>query len=184
MNKISKKILCLIIGLALVGCTISHTYGPYRGKVVDVETGAPIEGAVVFVKFNTEGGLSPGGAVSRFVDAVEALTDANGEFEIPAQKVNAFRMFHNWDPYESVIIFKPGYGAYPRHHGIERDLPEDDHFLPKDKYVTIKLPKLNTMEERKENLGNIPYINAPPEKYKLLKKLERYETDLVYKKTT
>jgi len=173
--KILKYLLTFFVLLLFTGCTISHTYGPYRGKVIDLETGEPIEGAVVFVRFLTEGLLSPGGVVSSFADAVEILTNSNGEFEIPAQKIKSFKLFSRWAVYESVIIFKPGYGAYPRHPGIDRDLPEEDHFLPTGKYVTIKLPKLKTREERRDNLSNLYTGSAPPEAYRTLRKLEKIE---------
>jgi hypothetical protein len=152
--KILKYLPTFCVLFLLTGCTISHTYGPYSGKVIDLETGEPIEGAVVFVQFFTEGMLSPGGVVSSFADAVEVLTDSNGEFEIPAQKIKSFKMFSRWAVYESVIIFKPGYGAYPKHPGIVRDLLEENHFLPTGKYVTIKLPQLRSREERKKFLSH------------------------------
>jgi hypothetical protein len=149
-------------------CAITHTYGPYKGKVVDKETNEPIEGAVVFMRFFTDFQLSPGGPVSHFVDAVEVMTDDNGEFEIPRQRINTFRIFHVWDKYAPVIIFKPGYGAYPGHPGTE------PHFgmaggIPEDKFVIIKLPKLKTREERKKNLRNISFTaDVPYEKWRNL----------------
>jgi hypothetical protein len=179
-NGFNKFLLCLIAaGILVSGCAITHTYGPYKGKVVDKETNEPIEGAVVFIKFSTDFQLSPGGPVSHFVDAVEVMTDQNGEFEIPRQRINTFRVFHVWDKYAPVIIFKPGYGAYPGHPGSE------PHFgmagsIPVNEYITIKLPKLMTRKERKNNLRNIPNINAPQEKYKRLREMERDETDFVY----
>lgn len=152
----------------LSGCTISHKYGPYKGRVVDKETGEPIEGAVVFIRFFTLFQLSPGGPTSKLADAVEILTDQNGEFEIPRQRINTFRVFHGWDKYAPVIIFKPGYGAYPGHPGTE------PHFgmagsIPEDEFVIIKLPKLKTREERVRNLGYISFTSdVPYEKWRNL----------------
>jgi hypothetical protein len=173
------KILLLLLAASVVsGCTISQEYGPYKGQIVDRETGEPIEGAVVFVQFFTEGLLSPGGVVSSFSDAVEVLTDSNGEFEIPAQKIKSFKMFSRWAVYESVIIFKPGYGAYPKHPGIDRDLTEEDHFLPTGKYVTIKLPKLKSKEERMENQNHASFTSDIPfEKWQNLFRLRNIERE-------
>lgn len=151
--KIALKILVLLFfWILLSACTISHEFGPYKGKVVDAETNESIEGAVVFIQFFTEGQLSPGGSVKYFADAVEVLTDANGEFFISPHRINLFRVRHLWFRHGKVIIFKPGYGAYPGHIDTT---PEFDYgSLPEDEYVTIKLPKLKTREERIDNLGN------------------------------
>lgn len=176
--KILKYLSTFFVLLLFTGCTISHTYGTYRGKVIDLDTGEPIEGAVVFVQFFTEGLLSPGGVVSSFADAVEVLTDSNGEFEIPAQNVKSFKMFSQWAVYESVIIFKPGYGAYPKHPDIDRDLPEEDHFLPIGKYVNIRLPKLKCREERVENQSHASFTSDIPfEKWQNLFRLRNIERE-------
>jgi hypothetical protein len=174
---LNKFLLCLIAaGILVSGCAITHTYGPYKGKVVDKETNEPIEGAVVFIKFSTDFQLSPGGPVSHFVDAVEVMTDQNGEFEIPRQRINTFRIFHVWDKYAPVIIFKPGYGAYPRHSGTE------PHFgmaggIPVNEYVTIKLPKLKTREERAKNVSSNATFTSdiPIEKWEHLFELRNVE---------
>lgn len=171
MKKAIKFFLIFLILVICSGCSISHKYGPYKGKVVDKETGEPIGGAVVFIRFYTEF-PSPGGAVSNYADAIEVLTDADGKFNIPAYRVKAFRMLHYWSDYAPVIIFKPGYGAYPGHRdvaprfGLAGGIPENE-------VVIIKLPKLTTLEERKENLYNADAYNSwkiPYEKQKYLSK--------------
>lgn len=131
------------------------------------------------MRFFTDFQLSPGGPVSKFVDSVEVMTDKNGEFEIPRQKLHALRFFHGWDTHGSVIIFKPGYGAYPGHKDVgPRFKPGGT--LPEGEYVVVWLPKLENWEERKKNLRNIPNINAPQEKYKKLREMEKNETDLIF----
>jgi hypothetical protein len=160
----------------LSACTISHTYGPYKGKVVDKETGEPIEGAVVFVRFFTKTG-NPGGSNSHFADALEVLTDNNGEFEIPAFRVQAVRVMHEWESNGDFIIFEPGYGAFPGHR--ETSISEwGEVGFPKNKYVTIKLPKLKTREERVRNLHNLYYDSTvvPIEKQKIIMKLNDEES--------
>jgi hypothetical protein len=169
----NKFLFCLIAaGILVGGCAITHTYGPYKGKVVDKETGEPIEGAVVFMRFFTEG-IGPH---TKYIDAIEVLTDDNGEFEIPRQRINTFRVFHVWDKYAPVIIFKPGYGAYPRHPGTE------PHFgmaggIPVNEYVTIKLPKLKTREERAKNVSSNATFTSdiPIEKWEHLFELRNVE---------
>ena len=153
----------------LAGCAVSNEYGPYRGKVVDAETGKAIEGAVVFVRFDTLEYGSPGGPNSKYIDSVEVLTDENGEFAIPVHKIRTFKILHRWDPYETVIIFFPGYGVFPKHPKSLRDHPELEHMLPEETYVTIQLPKLKTIQERKKNLHKIFVpLSVPEKKQKLL----------------
>ncbi len=81
---------------SLAGCTITNSFGPYHGKVVDAETDQPIEGAAILIVFYTEA-YTPAGFKSRFVDAVEAMTDSNGDFEVPALRAWIFRVPHRWD---------------------------------------------------------------------------------------
>ena len=75
---ILRLLLIIILPILFYYVAITHRFGPYQGMVFDGETGEPIEGAVVLVSFYTELHASPGGPVSRFVDAVEVLTDSKG----------------------------------------------------------------------------------------------------------
>ncbi|MBU0728526.1 MAG: hypothetical protein KKE17_10970 [Proteobacteria bacterium] len=174
MKQTVKFILIIIAGYLLSGCAITHSYGPYMGMVVDKDSEEPIEGAVVFVQYFTEGM----GGTSMFEGADEVLTGKEGEFLIPVNRIGTFRPLSGWD-YPMFIIFKPGYGAYPGHRQSSISHYKEGHFPDKES-VTIKLPRLKTREERKKNLRNIPNINAPEEKYKKLKELEKFETDLVF----
>ena len=97
--KTTLKVVYVILALAMLsGCAITNKYGPYMGKVVDKETNEPIEGAVVFMKFNTIGGTIAGD-VSYYVDATETLTDAQGEFNIPSHRIYTFRKMQGWGRY-------------------------------------------------------------------------------------
>jgi len=173
MKKI-RGIMLLVSAMLLSGCTISHTYGPYLGKVVEKGTGVPIEGAVVFVQFYTGAG-NIGGTSSVFADAVETLTDADGEFLIPPHSIRAFRPLHGWNKNGYAIIFKPGYGAFPGHRGTTLTHPNGT--LPANEPVVIELPKLKTYEERRDNLGNVnyPMSEVPCEKQRLILKLNNLE---------
>jgi hypothetical protein len=166
-----------ITALLIFGCTISHEYGPYKGKVLDKETNEPLEGAVVFMRFFTNFQLSPGGPVSKFVDAVEVMSDKNGEFEIPRQKLQAIRFFHGWDPHGSIIIFKPGYGAYPGHKDVSPKF-KPGGTLPEDENVVVWLPKLKTKEERMENQSHASFTSDIPfEKWQNLFRLRNIERE-------
>jgi len=143
---------CLFLFL-LQGCAVAKNFGPYMGKVIDSETEKPIEGAIVFMKITT---VTPnvGGGQFHFADAKEVLTDSNGEFYIELRGVS-LKPTHFWWPDPQFSIFKPSYGSFPFYPGSNVDILERDtsHIFPKNTFVTIRLPKLRTREERRRNLA-------------------------------
>lgn len=80
----------------------------YKGKVVDVDTNEPIEGAVV-VAIYRKVQMAIGDAVDRNIGAQEILTDKNGEFTIPPY--TAFMNPFSWSNTVDFYIFKPGYAS-------------------------------------------------------------------------
>ena len=154
----NKWVLIAIVALVLLAgrCT-THKYGPYYGKVVDAETGEPIDKSVVAVWFDTKS-RSLGGAVYHVEDAVETSTDANGEFWISARWLFQYKILSSWDNRCGVSIYMPGYEAYPA-DGLktyssvkEKDSP----LMPEKKYVTYYLSKLLTIEEIKYDFADSP----------------------------
>ena len=144
---LSVAVLNIIMVLATFTCAYGIQYdGPYSGKVIDADTGAPVEGVVVLGVWNTEK-ITPAGAVHDFHDATETVTDKNGEFEIPGK---GFMIRGNVTPMD-VLIFKAGY----EHIGMSswESLKEDLILRKKIKWegkkAFIPLKKL-TMEERKK----------------------------------
>ncbi len=129
--------------------TVTHEYGPYYGKVVDAETKAPIEGAVLVLVFFTNKYGSPGGPVGHQVDVKEAVTDKNGEFRTPAYRYFKYRIFSTWDPNPMATIYKSGFGCYRDHKQAKLDVEiVPSYTLPARQYTTAFLPKLLTIEER------------------------------------
>lgn len=177
----NKWILIAIVALVLVvGRGITHKYGPYYGKVVDAETGEPIEKAVVAVWFSTETGTF-GGSVHHVEDAVETLTDAKGEFRIPAKRLYQYKMLSAWDDKCAVTIYMPGYGAYPWSRRSKNSLSEKAiPFLPEKKFVTYYLPKLLTYEERKKDFVHTPGIMSL-KKLPMFRKYINEREKIVYK---
>jgi hypothetical protein len=88
----------------LASCYAARIDGPYRGKVIDADTREPIEGVVVLGTWYREI-VTPGGAVHNYYDAMETVTDKNGEFEI---KGLGLLVMSNVIPMD-VLIFKAGY---------------------------------------------------------------------------
>jgi len=172
MRTITKLLLVIVVSCLVPGCAISHSYGPYMGKIVDKETDEPIEGAVVFMRFFRVGLFD----THNFADAVEVVTNKDGEFLVPIQRIVGFDPLASFDPDGAVIIFKPGYGAYPGHPEVSpRFTPGGT--LPANQHVTIKLPKLKTKEERSDNaIRNLwPGSGVPESKYRLFEKLKKSE---------
>ncbi len=181
MRRLIIPAVFILAAVMSFGCAITHVYGPYMGRVVELESGKPIEGAVVFLQFYIQVG-NIGGYSSHFVDAVEVMTDSNGEFHIPARRINSFRFrfLSGWQEAPTPVVFKPGYGVFPSHR-LSSARPRQNWFQP-NRPVLIKLPRLKTRKERKENLYNIPNIEAPEYKYGNLRRLEREETEWVFSK--
>jgi hypothetical protein len=168
-KKLIKYSFFILFAAFIVSITaIAHIFGPYMGKVVDLETGEPIEGAAVLMVFHTESFFASGACA----DAVETITDPKGEFLIPWYLALTFQPFSSWKPHGYVTIFKPGYGAYPDHDN-SRPLFKPNGSVPENDYVTIRLPKLKTIEERKRNWISAPDI--PERKMRNLLRLESEE---------
>ena len=103
-----RKLIPLLIALLLSSCTYHKP--EYRGKVIDIETGAPIEGVVVAVIY-TKTVYAVADTLTSFVKATEVLTDKNGIFVIPSYTTIIPPLTWDGDP-TSFIFYKPGYGSY------------------------------------------------------------------------
>ena len=105
----------ILLGLAvLVGAPglASAAKGPWRGQVLDAETKQPLEGVVVLAywyryRFHLSQLVLGGHQTPEFFDAVEAVTDAQGRWEIPKK---SFPFFANIGVF--FRYFKPGYGRW------------------------------------------------------------------------
>jgi len=99
-NKLYQLITILILVIQ-TGCLYGVRYdGPYRGKVVDEQTREPIEGVVVLGTWWVYH-FSPAGGYSTYNDAREAVTDKNGEFEIPGK---GLRIMSSLKPMHFIIL--------------------------------------------------------------------------------
>ena len=104
----------ILLGLAvLVGAPdlASAAKGPWRGQVRDAETKQPLDGVVVLAywyryRFHLSQ-LVVGHQAPEFFDAVEAVTDAQGRWEIPKK---SFPFFANIGVF--FRYFKPGYAQW------------------------------------------------------------------------
>jgi len=144
----------ILILLATFTCAYGIRYdGPYSGRVIDADTGAPVEGVVVLGVWNTEQ-ITPGGAVHNFHDARETVTDKNGEFEIPGM---GLKILSNVTPMD-VLIFKAGYehigmGSW---ESLKVDLILRKKIKWEEKKAIIPLKKLTIEERKKQGTPSFP----------------------------
>jgi hypothetical protein len=130
-----------------------RSQAPYIGRVIDAETGQPLEGAVVVGKWERERVALFHGTIVRY-KARDVLTGRNGEFVLDA------RTLENWAPRGTLrpifTIFLPGYAASGTSHFFKKKGFVDGEFGKGP--VTVGLPRLKVREERYEHVGYIsPY---------------------------
>jgi hypothetical protein len=98
-------VLALLAILPAGAIDAAEKWGPFRGQFIDVETGQPIAGAVVLVAWY-EAVFALVQTNQRFYDAREAVTGADGRFEVPRLSPPFFS-FRILDP--DISYFAPGY---------------------------------------------------------------------------
>jgi hypothetical protein len=78
--------------------------GPYEGRILEADTGKPIEGAVVLAVWYKER-PTVAGAMSTYYDARETVTDKNGNFSVPGMGLEILSSV----AVPSILVFKAGY---------------------------------------------------------------------------
>lgn len=153
----------ILLLLALQGCAAFPSIrifaydGTHSGRVVDADTGEPVEGVVVLGVWKSEWATVAGGT-SDYHDARETVTDKDGNFSIPGQGV---LLFSNVGPMRS-NIFKAGYKYLSFYwHTLKKRQGELMKVKWEDNTPIIPLKKL-TMEERKRQ--GVP---SPPDEASL-----------------
>jgi hypothetical protein len=159
--------------------------GPWKGQIVDKETGKPLEGVIVlatwYKAYSTPGGWGGGG----YYDSEEVATDIDGRFTIQSKQtwtINPFSAIKGPEFY----IFKSGYGQW-QFQGQDRwskDALESEEQRKQtwQKFVgegvTLELPRLTSDAARLRFLsrpnGEIPSDRMP----KYLKALDRERINL------
>lgn len=143
--------------------TFYYSDGPWSGKVIDSETKEPIEGAVVLAVWQKVY-ATPTGDSSYFLDAVEVLTDKDGNFLIPKFKgININPLARIEGP--RFTIYKPSYSLFPSYMYFNTYFPNSPLRVSIDemeamfiKGVVVELPSLKT---KKERLDGLPSSSDP-----------------------
>ena len=128
--------LILVVVLA-AGCrTGPEQWGPFRGRIIDAETGRPIAGAHFMVSWERDN-PNPVHWTQSFYDAQETVTDAEGRFEIPYER-----------RFVTALVAEPRFRVFAAGY-----VAEDEDVTPPGgrSYVdltVLKMRRLETLEER------------------------------------
>lgn len=143
---------CIVLDAALLGgypddaLLRGRTFGPYRGRVVDRETGAPLAGAAVMAVWQQRrNGIAH--SVVRPYAAREVLTDAAGRFVLDARELEEGAPWTTEPP--QFWMFLPGYQSYQMGH-FDPTWPVPRDFARVE--PTVALRPLRTDRERREAL--------------------------------
>jgi len=111
MTFLLRFLLVTTLAMAMEACADPYyTSAPIEAWVVDADTGATIEGAVVTANWQLVGfGFETGGRKLGQLEVMETVTDRNGRFYFPGfTKVNlSGNVLREEDP--QILIFKSGY---------------------------------------------------------------------------
>jgi len=131
------------------------TLGPYVGQVVDAETRAPIEGAVVVATWRRDR-VWPGASISEHYAAREVLTDREGRFVLDATQLEEYAPGGTLRP--TFTVFLPGYAAFSPLMGLTGIAFSKGGFLTGDfspPGALIGLPRIKAHEERRQHLLSV-----------------------------
>jgi hypothetical protein len=157
-----RKLLKLVVALLalMVVLSIIFTYTGtmvYGGRVVEAESGRPVEGAVVVAVWRGER-ATVAGAMDLVEDVKETLTDNNGQWQIEGPKgsqldlissIFTFLTFTTHTTKPSFIIYKPGYCPWPKGFGIDackRNISPEG----RDAIIAGETAKLAVLTERED----------------------------------
>lgn len=187
LSQLMLIVLCVVICTGTCNASWFVYYKPeYKGRIVDIDTGQPIEGAVVIAFYKKETINPPVESFSSTIHAREALTDKDGYFRIPAYTTLISPL--SWSGNVMFLIFKQGY-LCPGASVLE------DMFTGKDNTIversprwnskliyryaasgTVLLPKLTSFEDRSMSLTNFSLLEAN-NKLPMATKIQQDETN-------
>lgn len=176
------------------------------GRVVDAETKAAIEGAVVVVTYEKSTVGVPHSYTS-IIKVRETVTDKNGEFHIPAYWTLIQPL--SVESLVRVLIYKPGYGNFPEQQIVPGGIApiDDETFFSRpigtegqlslwvatpsgpEPHVTevtfgiVELPRLTSREERLKSIPSLPSWDRLEEQRELIRAINHEEEALGLEKS-
>ncbi len=128
MRKLYLVFATFVLLTLCIGCT-----GPMTGKIVDAETGQPIEGAIVLVEWTKVHGF--GNSYTSSEKAVEVFSGKDGVVHLPGYNDPTVKS-------PDVTVYKPGFVAW-NNKWIFPDYNKRTNFEWKDGYV-FRLEKIKS----------------------------------------
>ncbi len=120
--------------------------GPYRAQVVDADSKAPLVGAIVVALWRRDR-VYPLHIETENHAVREVVTDSDGRFMLDATDIERSAPRRTRKP--EFLIFKPGYGSFPRFQRAPRGFTGG---IFEGEGAIIELPRLETREERRSQL--------------------------------
>ena len=151
------KHLMLFLCVVCVSCASGRVYDieSIQGAVVDADTGNPLEGVVVVAFYEVEKGGWAGSVQTGYLEPVEAVTDSNGHYSMPALgKVDSTRFggyISKWAP--ELYFYKFGFSVEMRRNNYREHDWMDDTRYSEWNSKTIELNRFEGSEE--EYVNNI-----------------------------
>lgn len=191
LNKKGKLIKTVFFSIIFLTTTLNIQVlaaGPWKGKVIDIETKEPLEGAVVLAVWHRNY-RTPYGGSSYFYEAKEVLTDKEGGFEIPAYTPINLLPIISYIKEPEFVIFKPGYGslrmALGKYLTGKKDVELYGGTFPSGYSIRvstglIELEKLKTREQRLESARSLGLVSVPDDKKPNLVRLREMEFNHLY----
>jgi hypothetical protein len=157
----------LLVPVAAAGCRSgAEQWGPFRGQIVDAETGAPIPGAHVMASWERDH-PNPVHWTQSFYDAQEAVTDAGGRFEIPRQR----RFF-------TVLVSAPRFDAFAPGYVAESSDVTPRGGRPYVDQTILRMRPLKSRQEQCAHLPNGPSIDASDKASRFDAAVQAYRLEL------
>jgi hypothetical protein len=183
LTRKKKLSIFLILLLSVMFLSSALAAGPWKGKIIDIETKQPLDGVVALAVWERVY-RTPAGPNSYFFEAREVLTDKEGRFEIPSYRPINLLPIISYIRGPFFTFFKPGYlslsGMDFGEFFLEgtREAPLERKEVGGKTYCLdpglIQLPRLITREERIRSLNSVegfPVDYAPSHKIKKLLEL-------------
>ncbi|MBI5099610.1 MAG: hypothetical protein HZB30_10275 [Nitrospirae bacterium] len=145
-------VVILVLLLLLNNIASALPSGPWKGRIIDIETKEPLEGAVVVAVWERVW-KTPAGGVADFYEIKEVLTNQEGNYEMPSYTPINLLPILSYIRGPEFTIFKPGYLSLSGRHLDENVIDNSAEFKRDEKLYRlapgiIELPKLKTREER------------------------------------
>jgi len=157
----------LVVLMLSTGCRFgAEQWGPFRGRMVDAETGAPIAGAHFMVSWERDN-PNPVHWTQSFYDAQEAVTGADGRFEIPPHT----RFF-------PLLVREPRFGAFAPGYVAESEAALSPGGRLYVDETVLRMRRLQTRKEQCARLPGGPSIDASQKVTLFYRAVQAYRSEL------